>query len=221
MRWLALVLGLAACAKGGVPAVDGGPGAADGRYDGSPCTGEDYPCDGIYVRADTGNDSNPGTRELPLKTISAGIASAQLGTPRPVLVGSGTYSESVTMHDGVAVYGGVDSGWTRNGETTTIVGGLIAVQVFSTTMEARLDGVIVKSADADAAGTTIGIVITGSQNVELIGVTVEPGAGGRGVDGVDGSIGTTGSMGTTGGPGVEHSSALFCDENTVPAGGPG
>jgi hypothetical protein len=55
----------------------------------------------IYVDTNTGNDSNPGTKQLPLKTIGAATTVAtnnnhsNIGTK--VIINPGTYRESVTL----------------------------------------------------------------------------------------------------------------------------
>jgi hypothetical protein len=218
------IIGVCACAKGGAPSVDGSGdddvNTIDAAYDGSPCNGVDYPCDGIYVRTD-GNDGNPGTKDQPKKTIAGGIAAAALANPRAtVLVAAGVYDESVTMTDGVSVYGGFDSGWTRNGDTTTINGGLIAVQFFSTTQTTRLDTVIVHSADGGTAESTVAIVIVGAIGVELVNVIVDPGSGGGGTGGSDGGPGAAAGGGGTGQPGCEDSGG-FCSGCSRPLGGGG
>src|SRR5512134_2335369 len=124
-RCVLVLLGLvAACANGSPAEVDATGGGddvspTDAGTDGAPCNGVDYPCDGVYVRT-TGNDGNAGTRDQPKKTIAAGIAKAMMSNPpAAVLVGAGVYAESVMMRDGVSVYGGFDTGWTRNGDVTT------------------------------------------------------------------------------------------------------
>jgi len=72
----------------------------------------DDPCGGLgtYVSVETGDDANPGTKLLPVKTITKGIANAvaiQATTLAPidVYVAQGDYAEKVTMVDGVSLLG--------------------------------------------------------------------------------------------------------------------
>ena len=83
------------------------------------CNGTvDDGCGGIgtFV-APWGDDSNPGTMDEPLETISAGISNALLiGPPQVVYVAgddSYQYNEDVIMQPGVSVYGGysTDGNW--------------------------------------------------------------------------------------------------------------
>src|SRR5689334_9065971 len=51
----------------------------------------DIPCDGIYVHPG-GNDSNPGTKAMPMQTLGAAMARAETQN-KAVLVAAGTYAE--------------------------------------------------------------------------------------------------------------------------------
>ena len=48
-----------------------------------------------YVDANNGNDSSPGSRNLPVKTISAGVNKAYAGDTVWIL--SGTYRETINL----------------------------------------------------------------------------------------------------------------------------
>ncbi len=62
---------------------------------------------GTFVSALTGDDLNPGTRALPVRTIGQGIRNAQMiGVPQTVVVAEGSYGEKVTMVGGVTLLGG-------------------------------------------------------------------------------------------------------------------
>ncbi len=58
----------------------------------------------VYVDATKGSDSNPGTQQLPLKTVGAGAALAttnnQAGIGTRVIINPGTYREAVTISSG-------------------------------------------------------------------------------------------------------------------------
>lgn len=94
----------------------------------------DYNCDGIdgdieraYFVAKSGNDNNPGTREKPFKTIgkALGILDNMSSEIDQVYVSHGTYSESLEMVDGIAIYGGFDAGrnWERGAQHRVIISG--------------------------------------------------------------------------------------------------
>ena len=55
----------------------------------------------LYVDAIKGSDSNPGTSQLPLKTVGAAatkaISNNQAGVGTKVIIRAGTYREGITM----------------------------------------------------------------------------------------------------------------------------
>lgn len=119
----------------GQPEVNGCPYACE------PQPGEDRPgditqtgyatgfhdtnCDGIdgdasralFVDRNSGNDSNPGTRDRPLATINAALTEiVTLSGKDQIYVSRGTYNESILLVEGVSIYGGYDAsqGWRRS-----------------------------------------------------------------------------------------------------------
>jgi putative metal-binding protein/uncharacterized protein DUF1565 len=71
--------------------------------------GPDDICQGLgtYVSATTGDDTNPGTRDAPLRSISKGIAQAEsIGHGVDVYISEGGYMESVALVEGVSLFGG-------------------------------------------------------------------------------------------------------------------
>jgi hypothetical protein len=205
------------------------PSATDDPDDGF----VDSNCDGIdgdIARAIfvSGAGANTATCGLvftnPCQTIPFAIARAS-ATGRPhVYVQSGTYAGSLTMVNGISVFGGYDFNWQRAshaepGHIVTIAGGVTGVRFNAITAPTTLDDVIVTSANATGVGaSSIGVLITSSQAVELHGVLVDPGAGSPGSDGGAGTTGAAGTAGGTGTPGCENSSG-FCSTCSRPAGG--
>jgi hypothetical protein len=217
-----LAVALVACASGheNNGALDAPPGGQDSMGSGS---GSGSVGVGIYV-AKTGADTNPGTQAAPMLTISAAITKADQSVPAlPVYVQSGVYSEKVTMKSGVSLYGGYDTSWAKSTSAVTEIDGPTPAVVFDQIDTATtLDTFTVKSADATGAGASSeAIVITSSTSVQLDTVTVIPGVGAAGTTGTAGATGAAGLAGSPGGAGVEHSGALFCNDNTVPTGGAG
>lgn len=60
---------------------------------------------GVFV-APSGNDTNDGTRETPLKTIAAGLRLAASTAKARVYACAGTYEEKVSIQKGIELYGG-------------------------------------------------------------------------------------------------------------------
>ncbi len=127
---------------------------------------------GFHV-ATTGDDAYEGTRTRPMKTITAAIVAARTAGS-DVYVSAGTYNESVTLANGVSIYGGFDpSTWVRDSFkssdtpsfTTSLQGGAIAMDGNGVT-SVVIDGISVTSANAVVSGE-------GSYAVRLINSTVE------------------------------------------------
>ena len=220
-----IAVALAGCASGGKG--DATPDAAAGTdapsSDAATCGGADQlPCDAVFV-AKNGNDAAAGSKELPLKTISAAIAKAVATNRTAVIVAAGIYNEQITMAAGVNVHGGYDESWSKNAAVSTVIDGLSpAVKFTSITTPTLLDSVLVKSADAVAAGgSSVAITITSSQMIELRDVSVQPGIGAAGADGTDGMNGANGGDGGASSPGVERSTGDGCVLNALPQGGLG
>jgi hypothetical protein len=175
--------------------------------------------DPVYV-SPLGSDSDPGTPAQPVRTIAKAIA---LATPSgfPVYIAQGNYSESVSLATGVSLYGGYDptTGWTRDpalhpsvivGDITAIAGALIH--------DLTLDGLVIRSANAPAGSSSMGVFLESCQNVSVVNCRVEAGAGGAGAAGV---AGLAGSAGVNGQPGCEESTAFTCSRCPRRLGGPG
>jgi hypothetical protein len=84
------------------------PGASDvpdvGLVD-SNCDGIDGDAaDAVFV-SPAGDDANPGTMSLPLRTLGAAVTAAG-GQRKDVYAAIGTYAEELRVVSGVSVYGG-------------------------------------------------------------------------------------------------------------------
>lgn len=69
----------------------------------------DEGCNGLgtFVSGATGNDMNPGTKAMPVKTIAKGMANAKtIGGKQTVYVAGSHYPEKVTMVEGISLEGG-------------------------------------------------------------------------------------------------------------------
>lgn len=88
------------------------PGAPDKPdypdYTDSNCDGIDGDADAALWVAPDGNDTNPGTIELPFATFQKGIdeAKSDLSDIRDVYVVEGVYYQDTVLSEGVGVYGG-------------------------------------------------------------------------------------------------------------------
>lgn len=84
--------------------------------------GADENCGGLgtFVSGAKGDDANPGTQLLPVKTIAKGMANAKtIGAPRTVFVAASHYPENIDLSEGVSLSGGflcdaTTCTWARN-----------------------------------------------------------------------------------------------------------
>lgn len=209
---------------GGLEAVEGctyqcTPTLGDDRPDDFTQTGyswqsKDSNCDGLdgdaaralFVDGFGGNDSNPGTKALPLKTLGAALASLA-GTSSSVdqiYVSEGTYVESLTLVAGVSIYGGFKAadGWTRNPSHKVVVQGnqadanghVVAVRGSNLAGSKRtviqnleiVSGVATAYVPGTRQGaSSYGIHCTNCTALDVVGAIVRAGAGAAGATGVN------------------------------------
>ncbi|MGD8727645.1 MAG: hypothetical protein PVH40_08370, partial [Gemmatimonadales bacterium] len=175
----------------------------------------------LFVSPD-GANTNDGTPGAPLGSIQAAIDRAVAdGQGADVYVAEGQYEGSLTLGDGVSVYGGYRAEvWSRDVDTyrTAIVGGTQAI-VGDAVSELTVSGLVVQSADVEADASrdlrsSYGVVLRNSRGVRLTENTISAGAGGRGEEGFPGWAGQDGESGVDGGNGS-------CDNENAPGKGGG
>jgi cysteine-rich repeat protein len=199
------------CTPGTAAASD----APDDAFVDANCDGIDGDINDAVFVAKSGSDANPGTMALPKLTIQAAVTLAA-GSGKDVYVSGGTYVESITLSNGVGIYGGFDAAlaWARTDTQARIVGGSTAVTGTSVS-NVVLDHLSIRASSATTAGgSSYGIRLTSATNVSVRKSTVEAGAG---ADGANGSAGTDGTDGTDGGDGKPGA----CSAPAVGTSGPG
>ncbi len=169
----------------------------------------------IFVSDAAGNNADPGTMLLPVRTIAQGIALAVANSKPQVYVAAGTYNGPLSMANGISVYGQYDGppNWGRsNANTTTILGaGSTAVLAQNLTLETHLEGF---SISASLAFTNYAVrVIGGGGNFYVRYNTISAGPG---IPGNNGGSGPPGPGGSGGAPG-----AAFSCPGPPGFGGPG
>jgi hypothetical protein len=189
----------------------GGPGSADPNN--------------IFV-SKTGSDTNPGTQEQPLASISAAILLAEQ-SGMDVYISDGIYSEgnSLTLREGVSIFGGyVDSTWQPgNQETVVNVSHPIAVRGENLILETRIDRLTINSLDAPSVGeSSYGLVAINSNGLVIANSEIRAGKGREGgLSGIDGSgLERNGGAGEAGQDGCENSFGL-CNSCSRPIPGAG
>lgn len=197
----------------------------------------DSNCDGIdgdktkaiFVDISSGSDSNSGTIDYPVRTITKGIQLASsYSPPRYMIVSEGSYNETFNLASGVSIYGGYSkaNGWKRsNSYIVNVYPSANGIRGTNIATRTDLDRINIYSADATTAGgSSYGLFLQNSTNVYINRCTIKGGKGGDGQNGVNGSNGATNNPSTMNGkagtPGCEDSSG-FCDTCSMPLGGAG
>ena len=171
------------------------------RFDGDgppPSVGGDADCDGVpdetddfvYV-ATTGSDTNPGTLERPMRTVSAALSRAAAQN-KDVLVARGVYNGAFDLVAGVSIFGGYRPDF-RDRDLSlfpvmlehTAAPGLPVVRCQGIEVPTRIEGFTIGASDATqpGAGSTAVLMRGCSSAVALADITI---LAGRGADGVRG-----------------------------------
>jgi K319-like protein len=149
--------------------------------------------------APSGNNANAGTRASPKGTIQGAIDASTAGAD--VYVAAGMYAGTLTLKNGVSVYGGYNATtWMRDvaTNTTTVAGGSTALQGGAVT-GLTLDGLRIQAANAVGGGaSSIGVLLDGSSGIVISHNTIVAGNGANGADGVSAVAGGAGAAGDSG-----------------------
>ena len=210
--WLAgaaaLVAGVAACPQFAPDDVCGYPGfcgdsssPGDGGKDAGPdgpvtCPSGHEPKDdpscvsdalGIFVTP-TGNDSNPGTKESPVATVTKALALAKSGGEGFVFVCEGSYTESVDVAQTISIFGGFQcSDWSYSGTQPKFTGAkpdyVFHLSGADDTVMGDLE-LDAPDAPANTGESSIGAFVANSQNVTFERMTIHAGKGSGGIAGV-------------------------------------
>ncbi len=195
----------------------------------------DVNCDGadgivvesIYVAPD-GNDTWAGSPTRPLRTIGAAMArsleSLTTKLPRPhVFVASGSYTETLTLPDGISLHGGYRRDFRaldpnafevelRAPLDSQAPGGAALTATDAGKTATRVEWITVRGRDAtaDQVPTFAAYFVRPGKALTINGVALYAGIPGRGQAGVDGSAGETSSVAAAAGgiprPAIEDTS---------------
>lgn len=145
---------------------------------------------GIFV-SPTGSDTNAGTKEAPVQTITHALSLT--ATLKRIYVCEGTYAEDVVYSaaaDGVSIYGGFGcADWGYTGNKPTIGKGNIALTIAGTTKPIAIEDLVVKSADgiAGTPSSIAALVANASGMVTFARVNLTAGKGATATDAAAGA----------------------------------
>jgi len=204
------------CPKGGGDCNDADPAVRPDALDPPDALALDSNCDGVdgdaagcvFVSAATGSDAWDGTMQKPKKSIAAGLAEAEmLGAQKCVLVAAGSYSGSLTVPDGTALWGGYDqaAGWKVSAAASSKISAWkTAITVAKGSSKTSIGRFTVEAAASPGAGQgAVGIRAVGASQLALSLLSVKAGSGQAGAHGTPGKQGLPGQNGVGGQAGCE------------------
>ncbi len=144
---------------------------------------------GVFIDKENGEDSNPGTKASPVKSVSAALT--KLGDKTRVFLCEGNYFEHITISKPLSVHGGFAcKTWEYNGTKARFApndtGYLL--QVALVTEPVLVTDLALEAVDATANGaSSIAAFVTRSSQVTLRRMSIRAGAGVAAEDAVDAS----------------------------------
>jgi hypothetical protein len=201
----------------GAICTDVAPDVPDDAFVDSNCDGIDGTvANGIFVATD-GSNANPGTKDLPVQTITSGIAKAVAAGKAYVFISDGTYNETVSLNsgnDGIGLHGGYvrSLGWLRNGTRAIVNGPRTGALVLSgVTTNTVVEYLEFRSADASTGTSSHAVVAVSSPGFRPRNMTARAGNGANGDQGAAAGVaGDDGGNGTAGANGFEDDSGFGC-----------
>ena len=199
-----VVLLAAACSSNGGDVGDGGDGGgvADGG-DGGVVTGGCNPAklptedtcvindvEGIFVSSSMGTAAGDGTKAKPFASLQAGIAAATPAKKR-VYACAETYAETITLADGVSIFGYFDcaKGWTVSTSHAKVQPTTSpAATATNITDPTRVEAVdLIAPSFTGSSQSSIGIIVVASPALTIANAVIHAGTGGAGAKGTNGT----------------------------------
>lgn len=153
-----------------------------------------------YFVATDGSDTNPGTRELPVRTIGKGLGLAAANGDIQVRVALGTYTEALELPNRCWVKGGYRrSDWVPTSGRSIVETGPTPLKAVGLTA-ASIQQLEVRAPNS-TTGSSIALVVDNcaSQDVEFVYCRFAAGNGAAGTAGIHGAAGGPGDDGEDGG----------------------
>jgi hypothetical protein len=170
------------------------------------CDGIDGQLDGgIFVSADSGNDSWPGTRSQPVASLGAAFSLARAAPHKTIYIASGTYdagSPGMVWDSPVSLYGGYSANFNSRDAVTkpVLLVGADGLHVTATDGGFTLERISVSAGNAAGDGTpSVAMTVLNTQGLVLRHATLRAGNGSNGAGGLSGGGGTAGLTGADGG----------------------
>ncbi|XXY54495.1 hypothetical protein WME91_25525 [Sorangium sp. So ce269] len=162
---------------------------------------------GVFASSSLGDDANPGTRELPVRTVRRAIELSRQGARR-VYACAEVFPEAIEVPAGTQIWGGLDCahGWAFVGERAKAelapAPDLIPLRIEGGGGTSIVADVLARSADAaQPSGSSIAALVLPGATVTLLRSVLAAGNGAAGARGEDGGEGAaiSGADGLSGG----------------------
>lgn len=188
---------------------------------------------GVFVDATGGADANPGTKESPVKSITAALG--KVANKNRVYVCDGTYAEHVKLTSAVSLYGGFACGaWSYSGTKPKVAPADVgyALEIAYTTGDITVSDLSFVAANAvDKGQSSIAAFVHKASKVAIARSDLQAGTGKEGLDGDGGTTGTItavtggGALNATGYPASGTTAGTVktctCSSGGTSAGGAG
>ena len=180
--------------------------------------------EGVFASTSLGAVNGDGTREHPLASLESAIALAAQKNAR-VYACAETYAESLTLANGVDVFGYFDcqNGWLVSSSMHAKVQSPTspAATASNVTTATRIEAVDLVAPDfADQSQSSIALFANNAPALTIKNATIHAGSGGKGADGASGvQLSNSGSENGQDGEGSRVCSTVICLVNTVRVGG--
>ncbi len=164
--------------------------------------------DTVFVDGERGLDQQPGTRTAPLRSISAALELPGIGGAPAIAIAAGTYTEAVTLANGVSLIGGLDHDtWLpSSGSYSRIECACNAVRAEGIDRLTTISGLeIIAAAPTIAGQSAVALWARDADSLRVIDCRLQAargaaGAAGRpGVEGMSGAAAAAGESGCEGG----------------------
>ena len=147
---------------------------------------------GVFVDATGGADGNPGTKESPVKSITAALG--KVANKNRVYVCEGTYAEHVKVTSAVSIYGGFACGaWSYSGTKAKVAPADVgyALEIADTTGDVTVSDLSFVAANAvDKGRSSIAAFVHKASKVVIVRSDLQAGTAKEGTDGDGGAPGT-------------------------------
>ncbi|MEN0065812.1 MAG: MopE-related protein [Myxococcota bacterium] len=205
-----------------------GPDYADENCDGI----DGDRADSVFVDPVVGNDGNSGLTEgSPLRTLQAGLDTADFQGRGWVLLAEGNYTFSTTSDrfiEGISIAGGYDTSnaWERTIQPSVVEVASRGQFIQNWSVATEFHQIWLRGGDASFPGAAaVALWVDDTTNLFLVDTVLESGNGASGDDGVNGADGCTGSDGGEGIDGCVFGGGTCGNCNgvgqSIPVPGPG